>query len=64
MKRFLASVVFLLITFSCFSQDLNSYKYVVVPYKFDFLKKHDKYRVNTLMRHLFKKEGFIVLYDN
>lgn len=64
MKRFLASVVFLLITFSCFSQDLNSYKYVVVPYKFDFLKKHDKYRVNTLMRHLFKKKGFIVLYDN
>ncbi|EDP97992.1 hypothetical protein U8527_18535 [Kordia algicida OT-1] len=64
MKRFLASVVFLLITFSCFSQDLNSYKYVVVPYKFDFLKKHDKYRVNTLIRHLFKQEGFVVLYDN
>ncbi|WP_298514398.1 hypothetical protein [uncultured Kordia sp.] len=63
MKRFLASVVFLLIAFSCFSQELNNYKYVVVPYKFDFLKKHDKYRVNTLVRHLFKKEGFVVLYD-
>lgn len=64
MKRFLVSVVFLLITFSCFSQGLNSYKYVVVPYKFDFLGDHDKYRVNTLIRHLFKKEGFEVLYDN
>ncbi|AXG67910.1 hypothetical protein KORDIASMS9_00092 [Kordia sp. SMS9] len=64
MKRFLASVLFLFITCSCFSQELNQYKYVVVPYKFDFLKKHDKYRVNTLVRHLFKKEGFEVLYDN
>ncbi|MFK7749328.1 MAG: hypothetical protein AB8B65_13110 [Kordia sp.] len=64
MKRFLASVVVLLITFSCFSQELNEYKYVVIPYKFDFLKKHDKYRVNTLVRHLFKKNGFEVLYDN
>lgn len=64
MKRFLASVVFLLITFSCFSQELNKYKYVIVPYKFEFLSKHDSYRVNTLVRHLFKKEGFKVLYDN
>ena len=64
MKRFLASVVFLLIAFSCFSQELNKYKYVVIPYKFEFLSKHDSYRVNTLVRHLFKKEGFKVLYDN
>ncbi len=64
MKRFLASILFLFITCSCFSQELNQYKYVVVPYKFDFLKKHDKYRVNTLVRYLFKKEGFEVLYDN
>ncbi len=64
MKRFLASVVFLFITVSCFSQDFDSYKYVVVPYEFGFLNKHDKYRVNTLVRHLFKKEGFEVVYDN
>ena len=64
MKRFLASVLFLFISFSCFSQDLNQYKYVVVPYQFNFLKEHDQYRVNTLVRHLFKKEGFKVLYDS
>jgi len=64
MKRFLVSVVFLFITVSCFSQDLNSYKYVVVPYEFSFLSRHDAYRVNTLVRHLFKKEGFEVVYDN
>ena len=63
MKRFLATVVFLCITISCFSQQLNNYKYVVIPYKFDFLDSHDQYRVNTLMRFLFKQEGFEVLYD-
>ena len=63
MKRLVASVVFLLIAFSCFSQELNNYKYVVIPYKFDFLKKHDQYRVNSLVRYLFKNEGFEVLYD-
>lgn len=64
MKRFLASLIFLFITLSCFSQKLDSYKYVIVPYEFEFLKRHDQYRVNTLVRHLFKKEGFEVLYDN
>lgn len=63
MKRFLASVVFLLISFSCLSQDLNQYKYAVIPYKMDFLSKHDQYRVNSLVRYLFKKEGFEVLYN-
>ncbi|PTX60955.1 hypothetical protein C8N46_105111 [Kordia periserrulae] len=64
MKRFIASVLFVFITFSCFSQKLNSYKYVVIPYEFSFLKKHNKYRVNTLVRYLFKNEGFEVLYDS
>lgn len=64
MKRFLASVVFLFITISSFSQVLNNYKYVIIPYEFDFLDKHDQYRVNTLVRHLFNEEGFEVLYDS
>jgi ribosomal protein S25 len=63
MKRLLASIICLFISISCFAQDLDSYKYVVVPYEFSFLNKHDQYRVNSLVRHLFKKEGFEVLYD-
>jgi len=64
MKRFLASVLFLFIVTSGFSQKLDSYKYVIVPYEFEFLKKHNQYRVNTLIRFLFKKEGFQVLYNS
>lgn len=64
MKRFLITTLFLCITASCFSQKLDSYKYVVIPYEFGFLKKHDQYRVNSLVRFLFKKEGFEVLYNS
>lgn len=64
MKRFLLTILFLGITASCFSQKLDSYKYVVIPHEFGFLKKHDKYRVNSLVRFLFKKEGFQVLYNS
>lgn len=64
MKRFLITTLFLCITASCFSQKLDSYKYVVIPYEFGFLKKHDQHRVNSLVRFLFKKEGFQVLYNS
>lgn len=64
MKRFLVTIIFLFITASSFSQKLDGYKYVVIPYEIEFLKKHDKYRVNSLLRFLFKKEGFQVLYDS
>ncbi|WP_430412011.1 hypothetical protein [Kordia sp.] len=64
MKRFLAISIFLFITASGFSQKLDNYKYVVIPYEFEFLKKHDQYRVNSLVRFLFKKEGFHALYNS
>ncbi|WP_046756878.1 hypothetical protein [Kordia jejudonensis] len=64
MKRFLATIIVLFITTASFSQKLDGYKYVVIPYEFSFLKKHDQYRVNSLVRFLFKKEGFEVLYDS
>lgn len=47
-----------------FSQNsINNYKYVVVPMQFDFVKGKDRYRLNTLTRHLFKQEGFDVYFD-
>lgn len=43
--------------------DINDYKYMIVPMKFDFLKGKDKYRTSTLIRFLFKNEGFEVYFD-
>ncbi len=42
--------------------ELNPYKYILVPKQFDFLKKVDQYRVNSYTKHLFAKEGYQVLF--
>jgi len=39
------------------------YKYILVPLQYDFLKKNDSYRLNTLTRFLLKKEGFEVYFS-
>jgi hypothetical protein len=66
MNKILLIVSFLLIgTYSVNAQkDINSYKYVLLPQKFDFLKKEDQYRMNTRTRFLLKKSGFNVYYNN
>ncbi|WP_452222892.1 hypothetical protein [Lacinutrix chionoecetis] len=39
-------------------QELNDYKYVIVPKTYDFLKEADQYRVNSLTQFLFEKYNF------
>ena len=41
--------------------DLNQYKYVSVPDRFDFLKTNDQYQMNSLTQFLLTKKGFTVL---
>ncbi len=42
-----------------FSQsNLNHYKYVIVPKKYDFLKEENQYQLNALTKFLFDKYGF------
>ncbi|WP_298780611.1 hypothetical protein [uncultured Polaribacter sp.] len=51
--------------FSVFSQNTtNNYKYIIVPEKFDFLKKTDEYQTSSLMKFLLKKKGFEVFLSN
>lgn len=57
-------LIFFLYCFTALSQkSINDYKYVVVPYQFNFLNTEDKYRVNTLTRHLFNNNGFTAYFD-
>lgn len=44
--------------------NLNDYKYVVVPKKFDGFKKENQYQTSTLLKYLFEKEKFSVVYDD
>lgn len=59
-KKLLVTILF----FGCFTlhsqkkADINSFKYVIVPAKFDFLKERDQYQTSSLTKFLFKKSGF------
>jgi len=57
MKKIIILLCFIL-TSSLYAQDLNNYKYVLVPEKFEFLKETDQYRLNGLTQFLFNKYGF------
>lgn len=43
---------------------VNSFKYVVVPIKLDFLKQQDQYQTSSLAKFLFKKSGFNAYVSN
>jgi len=60
-----ASIFFLfLICFSGYAQyELNPFKYVIVPKQFDFLKSENQYRVNSMTKYLFEKDGYLTFYQ-
>jgi len=59
MKKLLIFIfVFIGFLTSTFGQDLNSYKYVLVPSSFEFLKEPNQYQLNELTKFLFEKNGF------
>jgi len=44
--------------------NVNDYKYVIVPNKFDFLQENNQYRLNNLTKLLFEKYGFTSLMED
>ena len=62
-KYLLVLVVFLSALASLNSQNLNAYKYVIVPVKYDFLKEQNQYQLNELTKFLFEKSNFEVIME-
>ncbi len=55
----------MILTTSIFAQkNINNYKYVIVPKKFDFVKKDDQYQTSSLTKFLFNKDGFTVFLSD
>jgi hypothetical protein len=55
----------LFVATTAFAQtNLNEYKYIIVPTKFDFQKKENQYRINTITKLLFVENGFTAVYEN
>jgi len=48
----------LMITGASSQSNLNNYKYIIIPKKYDFLKEADKFQLNSLTQFLFNKYGF------
>jgi hypothetical protein len=57
-------LTFLLFTLVGFAQNINSYKAVIIPLKYDFLKSNNQYRLATLTKLNLQKAGFIAFYSN
>lgn len=57
--------IFLMTSFIGTSQvNLNEYKYVVIPKRFDGFKNENQHKTSTLVKYLFSKKGFIAVYDD
>lgn len=62
MKKLIALLV--LVSSFGFGQNLNDYKYALVPAKFSFFKEADQYRLNTLTKMFMEKYGFETYLDS
>jgi hypothetical protein len=61
------SLVLFFVLWTCigFAQhEINSYRYLIVPEKFSFLKQKDQYNLNSLVKIHFEKLGFTVFFDS
>ena len=57
------ALLLLLVTSVNFAQDLNQYKYVLVPAKFSFLKEKNQYNLNLLSKMYMQQFGFETFFD-
>ena len=64
-KSFSISFVLILYCSIVFAQNnINSYKYILVPKQFEFQKSEDQYQLNSLTKFLFNRAGYNVLFTN
>lgn len=62
MKKY--SIFILLFVFSwSYAQDINQYKYALIPSKFEFLREVDQYQLNSLTQFLMEKQGFVAFLN-
>lgn len=61
MKKFLFILSIISGTLNLSAQELNEYKYVIVPEAFEFSKGENQFQLNALTKFLFEKQGFQTL---
>jgi len=61
MKKLLTGLFFLGFVIVASAQEINNYKYVIIPETFEFTGEIDEYRLNSLTKFLFEQNGFNTL---
>jgi hypothetical protein len=64
MKKIIAFLCFVSFVLGAYAQNINDYKYIIVPKKFNFLKQANQYQLNTLTKFLFEEAHFLAVYDD
>lgn len=63
MKKII-TLLLLLAGTGAFAQELNGFKYLIVPERYEFQKAKGEYDINDLAQKMFEKYGFTVLTNN
>jgi len=64
MKNLFIALFFLGSFYGSAQEQLNEYKYIIVPKRFDDFKNENQYKTSTLVKFLFEQKGFNVVYDD
>jgi len=64
MKNTIAFLFLLMSTIGMAQEQLNDYKYIIVPKKFDGFKKENQHQTSTLVKYLFSEKGFLTAYED
>ncbi len=64
MKSSIFTIVMVGIFASQAYAQLDDYKYIVVPKKFDIFSEVNQHQTSTLVKYLFSKKGFTTVYDD
>ncbi|MCK0160647.1 hypothetical protein [Allomuricauda sp. F6463D] len=63
-SKVLYILFFAMIMSGAVNAQLNNYKYIIVPKKFDAFNAENKYQSSTLLKYYFAENGFDVVYDD
>jgi len=63
-SKLLYILVFVLGASNLVNGQLNDYKYIIVPKRFEGFKSENQYQTSTIVKYLFTKKGFTAVYDD
>ncbi|MCM4164368.1 hypothetical protein DHC50_12255 [Arenibacter sp. A80] len=63
-KNFFLPLVFMCGFLGMSQAELNQYKYIIVPTKFETFKSENQYQTSTMIKYNLVENGFTAVYDN